>query len=105
MPNTVVLERTIDVHIKALRKKLGTLAVQIETISQRGVSLCACPGTTSKIILLTADGEFGFAMPLLHGVLMFFLLLLQKMLIGNSDCDLCFDLKQLVFHVEDELFR
>jgi two-component system phosphate regulon response regulator PhoB len=33
--DTLVLERTIDVHIRALRKKLGPLAETIETV--RGV--------------------------------------------------------------------
>src|SRR5262245_47630018 len=36
MPDTVVLERTIDVHIKALRQKLGVLGGQIETIRGAG---------------------------------------------------------------------
>ena len=57
-----------------------------------------------EIVLLLLDGEFGFAVPLLHGVLMFFLLLVQKMLVGDGDGDLGFDLEELVFHVEDELF-
>ena len=35
MPGTVVLERTIDVHVKALRKKLAAAAGRIETV--RGV--------------------------------------------------------------------
>ncbi|HEY6564378.1 MAG TPA: winged helix-turn-helix domain-containing protein, partial [Pirellulaceae bacterium] len=33
--NTVVLERTIDVHIRALRKKLGDRGELVETV--RGV--------------------------------------------------------------------
>jgi two-component system phosphate regulon response regulator PhoB len=36
MPGTVVLERTIDVHIKALRKKLGAAAGRIETVRRVG---------------------------------------------------------------------
>jgi len=36
MPDAVVLERTIDAHIRALRKKLGPLACQIETIRKTG---------------------------------------------------------------------
>jgi len=35
MPETVVLERTIDVHVKGLRKKLGRDAARLQTI--RGV--------------------------------------------------------------------
>ena len=35
MPDTVVLERTIDVHIKGLRQKLGSLSGMIQTV--RGV--------------------------------------------------------------------
>lgn len=35
MPDTVVLERTIDVHVKSLRRKLGSLATAIQTA--RGV--------------------------------------------------------------------
>ena len=58
-----------------------------------------------KIILLTVDGEFGLTMPLLHGVLMFLLLFVQKMLVGDGDRDLGFDLKQLILHIEDKLFR
>ncbi len=33
--NSLVLERTIDVHVKSLRQKLGTHAEAIETV--RGV--------------------------------------------------------------------
>jgi len=36
MPDTVVLERTIDVHIKSLRQKLGPLGRQIETVRRAG---------------------------------------------------------------------
>ncbi len=36
MPDAVVLERTIDVHVKALRKKLGGLAGAIRTVRLRG---------------------------------------------------------------------
>jgi two-component system phosphate regulon response regulator PhoB len=35
MPGTVVLERTIDVHVKALRQKLAAAGGRIETV--RGV--------------------------------------------------------------------
>ena len=38
MPGTVVLERTIDVHVKGLRKKLGLDAARIQTI--RGIGYC-----------------------------------------------------------------
>src|SRR5258707_173488 len=36
MPDTIVLERTIDVHIKAIRQKLGRLGRQIETVRRMG---------------------------------------------------------------------
>jgi two-component system, OmpR family, phosphate regulon response regulator PhoB len=36
MPNTIVLERTIDVHIRSLRAKLGNAARTIRTVRQRG---------------------------------------------------------------------
>ena len=36
MPDAVVLERTIDVHVKALRKKLDDLAGLIQTVRGRG---------------------------------------------------------------------
>ena len=36
MPGTVVLERTIDVHVKGLRKKLGALAGVIEAVPRVG---------------------------------------------------------------------
>ena len=36
MPDSIVLERTIDVHVRSLREKLGTAAVQIETVPQVG---------------------------------------------------------------------
>lgn len=39
MPDALVLERTIDVHIKSLRKKLGPLARQIETVRKVGYRL------------------------------------------------------------------
>ena len=36
--DTMVMERTIDVHIRALRRKLGERADVIETVSRRGLS-------------------------------------------------------------------
>jgi two-component system phosphate regulon response regulator PhoB len=36
MPDSVVLERTIDVHIKSLRRKVGSAGSQIETVRGRG---------------------------------------------------------------------
>ena len=43
MPDTVVLERTIDVHIKALRRKLRRLGGQIETVRKAGYRFTAEP--------------------------------------------------------------
>ena len=43
MPDSVVLERTIDVHIKALRQKLGHLGRQIETVRKAGYRFNAEP--------------------------------------------------------------
>ena len=43
MPDTVVLERTIDVHIKALRRKLGRLGRQIKTVRKAGYRFTAEP--------------------------------------------------------------
>jgi two-component system phosphate regulon response regulator PhoB len=42
MPDALVLERTIDVHIKALRKKLGD-AVRIQTVRNVGYCLILPP--------------------------------------------------------------
>ncbi len=42
--DAVVLERTIDVHIKSLRKKLGDAADLIETVRGVGHRFHACPG-------------------------------------------------------------
>jgi DNA-binding response OmpR family regulator len=36
MPGTKVLERTIDVHIRGLRKKLGQQATRIRTVRRGG---------------------------------------------------------------------
>lgn len=36
MPDAVVLERTIDVHIKGLRKKLGRAAGELQTVRRVG---------------------------------------------------------------------
>lgn len=41
MPDAVVLERTIDVHIRSLRRKLGATAVQIKTVNRVGYRLVA----------------------------------------------------------------
>jgi len=44
MPATVVLERTIDVHIRGIRKKLGKPASrQIQTIRKCGYRFLASP--------------------------------------------------------------
>ena len=50
MPDHVVLERTIDVHIRALRRKLGSLpGGQIETVRKAGYRLTARPQTTEEL--------------------------------------------------------
>lgn len=36
MPGTVVLQRTVDVHVKALRRKLGPLGRRVETVRKAG---------------------------------------------------------------------
>jgi two-component system phosphate regulon response regulator PhoB len=36
MPSTIVLERTIDVHVQSLRRKLGPSASLIETVRGEG---------------------------------------------------------------------
>ncbi len=41
MPETIVLERTVDVHIKALRKKLGGRGVRIQTVRGQGYRFIA----------------------------------------------------------------
>jgi two-component system phosphate regulon response regulator PhoB len=41
MPRSIVLERTIDVHIKALRRKLGEARGQIQTV--RGLGYRSVP--------------------------------------------------------------
>lgn len=41
MPDAVVLERTIDVHIRSLRRKLGVAAVQIKTMKHVGYRFVA----------------------------------------------------------------
>ncbi len=56
-----------------------------------------------EVVLLLLDGEFGFAVELVHGFLVFLELLLEEMLVGDGDGDLGFDLEELVFHVEDQL--
>ena len=43
MPDSVVLERTVDVHIKSLRKKLGTAGKRIETVRKVGYRLSPSP--------------------------------------------------------------
>jgi two-component system phosphate regulon response regulator PhoB len=43
MPETIVLERTIDVHIKALRRKLGALAGAIQTVRHVGYRYVPLP--------------------------------------------------------------
>ena len=44
MPGTIVLERTIDVHVRSLRAKLGTSAPQIQTVRRGGY--CYLPEET-----------------------------------------------------------
>ena len=38
MPGTIVLERTIDVHVRGLRKKLGKEVARIRTVRRGGYS-------------------------------------------------------------------
>jgi two-component system phosphate regulon response regulator PhoB len=45
MPGVIVLERTIDVHVKGLRSKLGAQAGAIQTV--RGVGYCFVPPAES----------------------------------------------------------
>ena len=49
------------------------------------------------------DGELGFAVPLLDGVLMLLELAVEEVLVGDGHGDLGLDLHELVLHVEDEL--
>src|SRR5262245_8215908 len=41
MSGSIVLERTIDVHIMSLRKKLGPVGQRIETVRKRGYRFAA----------------------------------------------------------------
>ena len=43
MPDAVVLERTIDVHIRSLRHKLGRAASMIETVYRVGYRSASAP--------------------------------------------------------------
>ena len=43
MPDAVVLERTIDVHVKALRRKLGTGEGSIQTVRRQGYCFVPAP--------------------------------------------------------------
>jgi len=36
MPETIVLDRTIDAHVRSLRRKLGPAAAMIETVYRAG---------------------------------------------------------------------
>jgi two-component system phosphate regulon response regulator PhoB len=44
MAGTIVLERTIDVHVKTLRQKLGDLAGMIETVRRVGYRFAPAGG-------------------------------------------------------------
>jgi two-component system phosphate regulon response regulator PhoB len=46
MPHTIVLERTIDAHIRSLRKKLGESAKAIRTVRLGGY--CYVPETAAS---------------------------------------------------------
>src|SRR5262245_25317615 len=48
MPGSVVLERTIDVHIRALRKKLGAAARNIQTVRKAGYRYLASSVTSPR---------------------------------------------------------
>src|SRR5262245_6571446 len=41
MPDAMVLERTVDVHFKALRRKLGPLGCRVETVRKAGYRYAA----------------------------------------------------------------
>lgn len=58
---------------------------------------------TGQVILLFLHGEFGFTVPLVRGVLVLLDLLLEEVLVGDGNGDLGLDLKELIFHVKDEL--
>ena len=47
--HTIVLERTIDVHIRALRKKMGACADVIETVRGIGYRFRDTSGTTASV--------------------------------------------------------
>src|SRR3954453_18336418 len=48
MPDAVVLERTIDVHVRALRKKLGSLAGMVKTVRRQGYQFVP-PGSCPQV--------------------------------------------------------
>jgi hypothetical protein len=74
-----------------------------ETLRQGLMADAALEGGAGEIVLLLLDGEFGFAVELVHGFLVLLEFLLEEMLVGDGDGDLRFDLEELVLHVEDEL--
>ena len=92
---------------KCVAQRLGLCGLIFEllreTCSKLLTAQTSLQSGASQIVLLLLHGEFGFAVPLVHGVLMFFEFLLQKMLVGDRDGDLRLDLQELVFHVEDKL--
>src|SRR5712691_4568133 len=85
-------------HLHFLIRKL-----LLETATELAVALDTLQRGARQIVLLLVDGEFGFAHPLRHFVLVFFSLFFQQVLVGDRDRHLRLDLQKLILHVEDYL--
>ena len=75
----------------------------LETLREALGGLEAIESGAGEIVLALVDGDFGFVHPVLAAVFLFAEFLFQHVLVGNGDGDLRFDLKILIFHVEDDL--
>lgn len=59
MSGSIVLERTIDVHVKTLRQKFGQWAAMIQTVRGVGYKFVPSAGDGSVAELNGADGVLG----------------------------------------------
>ena len=67
------------------------------------IAFDAKQGGAREIVVFLVNGELGFAHPFLHFFVVLHFLFFEQVLVGDGDCDLRFDLQELVLHVEDDL--
>ena len=74
-----------------------------EVLAHLAIAFHALQRGTGQVVFFLVDSQFGLTHPFGDFVFIFFLLLLQQVLVRDGDRHLRLHLQKLVLHVEDDL--